>query len=590
MLDGQYDYWVRAIGGGESRTRYVTQDYPRTGTVFQANNLSQTWTWHKMSLAYWEGDMVHFELATAPDIPLMAGNAARSWFGTTAVRMVKHDSPAPADRYPFAAAIMDAAKRSPQTPDDLCNLIVRAIEQSVRAWQSGSCSDSQSELIDHCLRLGLLPNNLESLEQARPLIEQYRKLESAIPIPRRVPGLDDTPSRSQPLYVRGNHKHPDTDVPRRFLEAIDSQPYPAESSGRLQFAEDLLRDDNPLSRRVIVNRIWHHLFGKGLVETPDNFGQLGGKPTHPELLDWLAVQFVEDGWSLKRLIRLIATSQTWQQSSEPSAKSLEIDPDNSLLSHANVRRLEAEAIRDAMLRATDNIDLAVQGSPVDATSNRRSIFIRVRRNSLDPMLRAFDFPEPHSAVGRRDATNVPAQSLLMMNSPQVAQYAADLAQRVRPSETIAADQDTVAQLYLRLFARLPTSVETKTLLDYVRSTRQRLKERQIELADLNQAVQNAQQEIAAIMEPKRQQLNDSETRARSTTVVTPLAQWEFDKDLTDHIGNLEGQAFGGAAISDGNLIVNNRGYVNTQPLTKSLRARHSKLGFASTLLTNEQEE
>jgi hypothetical protein len=172
---------------------------------------------------------------------------------------------------------------------------------------------------------------------------------------------------------------------------------------------------------VIVNRLWHHLYGRGIVATPDNLGKLGSLPTHPELLDWLADRFVEDGWSLKKMIRLIVTSNTWQQSSQPSEKSRQIDPDNLLLSHANVRRLEAEAIRDSMLVAAGNIELDVQGVPVDGNSNRRSIFIRVHRNALNPMLRVFDFPEPHSAVGSRDVTNVPGQSLLMMNSPQVAE-------------------------------------------------------------------------------------------------------------------------------------------------------------------------
>ncbi len=309
MLDGKYDYWIRAIGGDDSATRYVTQDYPRTGTVFQANKLTGSWTWQKLQLDYWEGDTAHFEIATGADIPLQASNKPRSWFGATEVRMVHHDSQVPDNRVDFVTAITGASETMPESASEAQSLAVGAIDQAVRTWRTGVCTDSQSLLIDECIRVGLLDNELDSLPLVKPLVEQYRKLEAEIAIPRRVPGLDDVPERTQSLFVRGNHKQPADTVPRRFLEAIDNEPYPTTETGRRQFAEDLLRDDNPLSRRVIVNRLWHHLFGRGIVATPDNFGKLGSLPTHPELLDWLAIRFVEDGWSLKKMIRLIVTSE-----------------------------------------------------------------------------------------------------------------------------------------------------------------------------------------------------------------------------------------------------------------------------------------
>ncbi len=443
----------------------------------------------------------------------------------------------------------------------------------MRAWQSGSCTDAQAELIDHAIRTGLLDNRLESLANAKPLIEEYRRLESEVPAPRRVPGLDDVPDRTQRLYVRGNHKQPADVVPRRFLEAIDNQAYPVAQTGRAQFAEDISARDNPLSRRVVVNRIWHHLFGNGIVSTPDNFGQLGSKPTHPELLDWLAIRFVEDGWSLKKLIRLIVTSETWQQSSEPTAASVERDPDNLYLSHANVRRLEAEAIRDAMLLASGDIDLAVQSRPVDAKSNRRSIFIRVHRNSLEPMLRAFDFPEPHSAVGRRDVTNVPAQSLLMMNSPHVARFADLLAKQVLEDKSASSDQERIASMFSRLLSRQPTEQETTVLLGHLRSTSQALSTRHSKLAELKSLIRDRQERIASIMEPKRQQLSAQSQPESESTIVQPIGQWEFVKDATDGIGSLHGTTSDGAEISEGRLIVNNGGYVNTKPLAGMLKAK-----------------
>lgn len=187
----------------------------------------------------------------------------------------------------------------------------------------------------------------------------------------------------------------------------------------------MLSDSNPLTRRVIVNRLWHHLFGRGIVATPDNFGKLGIEPTHPELLDYLATQFKQTGGSMKQMIRSIVLSKTWQLSSKPGVKAMEIDPENGYLSHAFLRRLDAEAIRDSLLAVSGEMNADLFGAPVDGNSPRRSIYVKVRRTGLDPFLRAFDFPEPFSAVGRRDATNVPAQSLTMMNDQRVAALAAD---------------------------------------------------------------------------------------------------------------------------------------------------------------------
>jgi Protein of unknown function (DUF1553)/Concanavalin A-like lectin/glucanases superfamily len=392
-------------------------------------------------------------------------------------------------------------------------------------------------------------------------------------VPRRVPGLDDVPERTQRLFIRGNHQQPADVVPRRFLEALDNTPYPISESGRRQFAEDLLREDNPLTRRVIVNRLWHHLFGRGLVATPDNFGKLGSLPTHPDLLDWLAVRFAEDGWSLKKMIRLIVSSQTWQQESQPTEESRQVDPDNLFLSHANVRRLEAEAIRDAMLTAAGSVDLAIQGEPVAGNSNRRGVFVRVNRNALDPLLRAFDFPEPHSSVGSRDATNVPAQSLLMLNSPQVAELASKLASQVFQPTAAASDDERVRLLFRRLFSRDPSSYEIEQASQYIQSTQGVLKQRHKEVADLKSSCQNVKQQIAVIIEPKRKLLAEQNPPAAATVTVAPLAQWEFELDAADSLGGLHGTLVDGANIVEGALAVSQGAHVNTVPLTKSLTTK-----------------
>ena len=194
----------------------------------------------------------------------------------------------------------------------------------------------------------------------------------------------------------------------------------------------------------MTNRVWSLLFGRGIVATVDNFGLLGERPTHPELLDYLASRFVEDGWSVKKLIRRIVLSSAYRMSSVRSARAVEIDPENRLLQSMRVRRLEGEAARDAILAASGRLDRTLYGKsvpvylnrfmngmgrppggsgPVDG-NGRRSLYIAVRRNFLPSMLVAFDYPTPFSTFGRRNVTNVPAQSLTLMNDPFVLGQAA----------------------------------------------------------------------------------------------------------------------------------------------------------------------
>ena len=154
----------------------------------------------------------------------------------------------------------------------------------------------------------------------------------------------------KPLFSRGDHKKPLERVPRRFLDAIDPEPYKTKISGRLELSEDLLRDDNPFTRRVIVNRIWHHVFGTGIVPTADNFGRMGEEPSHSELLDFLAVKFSDEfDWSIKKMIRYLVSTEAFRRSSQLTDGVLDEDPDNRLLTHFPVKRLEAEAVRDALL-------------------------------------------------------------------------------------------------------------------------------------------------------------------------------------------------------------------------------------------------
>jgi hypothetical protein len=216
---------------------------------------------------------------------------------------------------------------------------------------------------------------------------------------------------------------------------------------------------------VTVNRIWHWLFGRGLVPTVDNFGRLGEKPTHPELLDFLAARFVEQGWSVKEMIGYLVATRAYQMSSSPSARSLEVDPANDLLSHFRVRRLEAESVRDSLLAVSGGLE-PTMGGPSEEDSARRSIYLKVRRTGLNPFLQVFDAPKPFTTLGRRDATNVPAQSLTMLNSPfviaQAALWAKTLVQDGSPTP-----KARVREMFAAAFAHAPSDHELGMAEDYL---------------------------------------------------------------------------------------------------------------------------
>lgn len=276
-------------------------------------------------------------------------------------------------------------------------------------------------------------------------------------------GVKDGKIHNSALYERGEIAHPGKIIPRGFPRVMDLKiSMPKEQSGRLELAKWLTSRENPLTARVMVNRVWRHLFGTGLVRTVDNFGFSGERPSHPELLDYLAIKFMDGGWSVKKLIKEIVMSETYRQSSgfvvRPSGRSdglkpeLQADPDNRLLSHMNKRRLDAEVIRDSMLAVSGLLDTSRRpGSlvaeldgqsvslidfntklPVDLDgSHRRSIYLPVVRDHLPDVLEQFDVANPNLVTGDRDVTNVPLQGLYLLNGPFVQEVAAALAKRIQ---------------------------------------------------------------------------------------------------------------------------------------------------------------
>ena len=580
LTEGQ-TMWLQIAGSGGAKARYVVQNYPRDGTVYPVVKLGSDWVWQKFDVGYWEGDSVHIELANALDNPLLVEPSDRSWFAIRyAVLQSSELSGPPAEAHEHVNTVYELAnQKPPTTSEQLADTFARAFETAVRNWQDESMTDDQSLLLQALLSQNLLPNSTDQLPELAPLLDAWRTLETERIVPTRVPGLQESTPSDRPLYVRGDHRQPAEIVPRRFLEVIDETPYDVKDSGRLKLSDDVLRPDNPLTRRVIVNRLWHHLFGRGLVGTPDNLGRLGQEPTHPALLDSLALRFSEDGWSMKKAIRLMLTSRTWQQASQPSAEAVQHDPDNSWWSHAMARRLDGEAIRDSLLATSGMLEPQRFGPPVRGNSSRRSVYVEVRRNDLDPFLRAFDFPEPFSATGRRDVTNVPAQALILMNDPAIASRASRLADRIVGDSALRDDQQRVTTLYRLVLSRSPSTDEIAEALRFVADTRDGRNLVLAQSAMLRVTIDAQRRTISEIKDPVRKRLFDALTRQSPDNSVIasglkPLAAWKFDVDANDLVGSTHLDLKGGAMIRDGALLLDGgQAYAASEPLRAELREK-----------------
>jgi mono/diheme cytochrome c family protein/cytochrome c553 len=278
-----------------------------------------------------------------------------------------------------------------------------------------------------------------------------------------------------PVLIRGNLETPGAKAPRRFLTILGGDQSPFQhGSGRLELARAIASPDNPLTARVMVNRIWQHHFGRGLVASSSNFGALGEPPSHPELLDWLAHRFVASGWSLKALHREVLLSAVYQQSSRPSAEGTKKDPGNVFLWRMNRRRLDVEAWRDAMLAVAGRLDTTLGGPSVsldEPGNHRRTVYAAISRHDLAWMLRLFDFPDPNITSGGRVETTVPLQELFVLNSEFMAASARDVTTRLMADSRTSRDDDArIRQAYLLLYGRAATDRERKLGLQYLRAS------------------------------------------------------------------------------------------------------------------------
>lgn len=595
--------WVQAEGDGGASLRYVVQNYPRNGTIYPTQSLRPGLQWYKFDIAYWDGDLLHIEVTTPRDAPLLTGDQPRSWFRVMQAVVLPRDQ-SPNEGQSAIAQLMRSDKSGnlsvtkpasgvevqseKQSEAELVKSYATIISQAIEDWATGNVSASQAEVLDQCVQLGILPNQLSENSTIEKIVSEYREVENQLPVSTRVPCLEETQGFDAALYVRGDHRRPDKNVKRRFLEAIDATPFDTKLSGRLELADRVLSNDNPLTRRVFANRIWHHLFGAGIVPTPDNFGRLGALPTHPELLDSLALRLPELNWSLKALIRDVVMTEAWQRSSTPSPESMERDSDNQLLSHANIRRYEAEAVRDALLVVAGNLDASNYGPPQAFSGVRRSIYLPVVRNSLHPFLRTFDFPEPFSSVGRRDQTNVPAQSLTLMNDAFVTRQAIEWSQSVfRKSKGDKAE--LISEMIESAFTRPATPSEINVLSSIYDTSITRINssfnDAMILASELEQAeaeVRSLEAKIRQAILAKRNSRNPKGQDAKLTpsndpalAPLTPLVEWRFDDWTNNQIGNaaIRLKLSGMSTIENGALRVKPGSYAVSEPLTKPLREK-----------------
>ncbi len=308
-------------------------------------------------------------------------------------------------------------------------------------------------------------------------------------LPRAMAVSENKPADLR-VHLRGNYLTLGTPVPRRFpriLAGDEQKPVGSAGSGRLELAQWIAQHDNPLTARVMVNRLWRWHFGRGIVASVDNFGRLGTPPSHPQLLDWLATRFVEEKWSVKAMHRQIMQSATYQMSTSYSSGAAAIDPDNALLWRFNRRRMEAEEVRDALLAISGRLSDATGGSLMQHKQHEyaknesnnahydksllRTVYLPVMRSGLHDAMIAFDFADPSVSNGDRAATTVAPQALYLMNSDVLMQsaeaLAANLLKPAAPGAPEIDDPARVAQLYQRALGRKVTDVESSQRVEFL---------------------------------------------------------------------------------------------------------------------------
>ncbi len=480
LTNGRVFYLVKGSGFVYAAVgSHVMIAGPLHGQIVRTVNTGDRFQWVGHDLSAYQGQRIHLEFT-----PTSNGDFAIA-------KIVQGDNPPPDVEHPnpllcetFAGAGTPEALAEAYQRLFLDTLDKLAADRIVSSTTATEHARLANWLIGHADLFGAAG---AGEGETRAFLAQQARIAAGIQRESRlcVAMIDGSPENEY-VFIRGSPKARGETVPRRFLEAlaVPSSPAISHGSGRLELARQMIDPvTNPFLPRVLVNRVWHHLFGRGIVASTDNFGVLGERPTHPELLDYLADRFVRDGWSIKKMIRALVLSSAYRMASQADEASDRADPDDVLLHRMRRRRLEGEAIRDAILVVSGRLVDRLYGPPVPIHltefqagrgrpasgpingDGRRSLYLSVRRNFLSPFLLAFDTPSPFSTVGRRTVSNVPAQSLILLNDPFVHEQAQRWAQRVLAQP--GTPRERIIRMYESAFTHPPTEMELSACLDYL---------------------------------------------------------------------------------------------------------------------------
>jgi hypothetical protein len=489
---------LRVAGGSSAHVRLIQNNFQPMENIAHANKVrhfdSRFPTWVTVPVGHqasWQGRRSYLEILTKDDAAhfrrsdegnkpyqlVVNDTTGRSWFSVD--QIVEHDTPgAPENELQLALRL---APTSPEwSAEGLATHWLQECEAALERWGRNAASADDVVLLNWLLEHGALRNQLEQLPgDVQKLAEQYRGIESGLPRFQRASAIvTEGPGFDSPVHRRGSPDSPGEIAPRRFLEVIHGpEGYNTGWQARLELAHELTSPQNPLTARVMANRVWRWIFGQGLVATVDNFGVMGEKPSHPELLDYLATYLVEHDWSVKALIRHLVTSRAFQAQSIASAKAQQVDPANRLLSHMPVQRLRAETVRDSILAVSGTLDPMLFGytgpanqsesAIVASPRQRRGIYQYIKREDLNHLMIMFDAPEPSRTQGNRETSSVPGQSLLMLNNAFVHEQAAVWARKELGLRQGFSVEQRIEHLFVSALGRQPAGSEVQTLVEFI---------------------------------------------------------------------------------------------------------------------------
>jgi hypothetical protein len=496
-------YSVLVSGTSNARLRLVVDNFQGVDILFGGvtpvlNNPRLSWV--KLPVRdIWKGQQAYLELVTRDEMPSTTvirdlNQLPRDGRSSAGIRYVVHhenaenvheDSQALAELKTTKAFDINTIQAEQIAAD-----LNQKIRNAVIAFSENRLSDDQSSLIQDLLDSKLLTNSTTAGSELSQAIRSFRALEDKIDLSAKSVGAaESAPSNlNQQVFIRGDHKRLGAVTKPANLQSLNPshQSFTNSKPARLELAESLVKSENPVVSRVMANRIWYWYFGQGLFSTIDNVGHLGEPPTHPELLDWLAAQLMTEGWSIKKLTRHIVTSDAYRQSSFGTNQAHEVDPTNRLISHAPVKRLDAESLRDAVITASGRLDRTLYGLPLPTPqppgltddkkpisgpidgAGRRSLYLNVRKNFPVEFMEIFDRPRPTLTVGKRNVSNQPAQALAMMNDPFIKGESERLGQSLSANSKID-DPAKLKSLYLRVLGRSPDAKEMSRAQAYLKA-------------------------------------------------------------------------------------------------------------------------